>query len=54
MILQFIYRMLCPSYYHNTVISSSPSYRQMLSSRRFAASHFHPPSKLAGIQWFFL
>ena len=54
MIFQFIYRMLRPSYYHNTVISSSPSSRQMLISRCFAAIHFHPPSKLAGIQWFFL
>lgn len=50
MILQIIYGMLCPSNSHAAVILKSDHLRQV-PLPRLSASHFHPASKLAGIQW---
>ncbi|MFC1916732.1 hypothetical protein ACFLX1_01185, partial [Chloroflexota bacterium] len=49
-IFQIIYGMLRPSYRHAAVILKSDHLWQVpLPS--LSASHFHPTSKLAGIQW---
>ena len=52
-ILQIIYGMLRPSYPHAAVILKS-DYLMQIHLPRLSASHFHPASKLAGIQWRFL
>jgi hypothetical protein len=52
-ILQIIYSMLCPSYPHAAVILKS-GYPMQILLPRLSARHFHPASKLAGIQWRFL
>ena len=48
-IFQIIYGMLCPSYTHAAVILKSDHLPQV-PLPRLSASHFHPASKLAGIQ----
>ena len=53
MIFQIIYGMLRPSYSHAAVILKSDHLMQV-PLPRLSASHFHPTSKLAGIQWRFL
>ena len=52
-ILNIIYGMLCPSYPHAAVILNSYPLRQ-IPMPRITASHFHPASKLTGIQLGFL
>ena len=52
-ILQIEYGMLRPSYPHAAVILKSDHFMQTLFPR-LSASHFHPASKLTGIQWRFL
>jgi len=52
-IFQIIYGMLCPSYSHAAVILKSNHLLQV-PLPRLSASHFHPASKLAGIQLGFL
>ena len=52
-ILKIIYGMLYPSYPHAAVILNIDSLRQ-IPLPRLTASHFHPASKLTGIQWKFL
>ena len=50
MILQFIYGVFGPSYTHASVITVGALFWQTLLPR-LTASHFHPASKLTGIQW---
>ena len=52
-IFQIIYGMFRPSYPHAAVILKSKSFMQ-IPLPRLPASHFHPASKLTGIQWEFL
>ncbi len=49
MILQIIYGVFSPSYTHASVITVGILLWQTLP--RLTASHFHPASKLTGIQW---
>jgi hypothetical protein len=49
-ILQIIYGMFSPSYPHAAFILKSHRYMQ-IPLPRLSASHFHPASKLTGIQW---
>ena len=53
MILQIIYGMLSPSHSHAAVILES-NLSMQIPLPRLSASHFHPASKLTGIQWRFL
>ena len=53
MVLQIIYGMFSPSYSHADVILKSDHFMQ-IPLTRLSASHFHPASKLAGIQLGFL
>ena len=52
-IFQIIYGMFRPSYPHAAVILKSDHFMQ-IPLPRLSASHFHPASKLAGIQLGFL
>jgi len=52
-VLQIIYSVFCPSYFHPTVIQTKAPLRQA-SLPRLTARHFPPASKLAGIQCTFL
>ena len=51
-ILKIIYGVLCPSYPHAAFIQKSDHLLQT-PFPRLSASHFHPASLLAGIQWSF-
>ena len=51
-IFQIIYGMFRPSYPHAAVILKS-DYLMQIHLPRLSASHFHPASKLTGIQWVF-
>ena len=52
-VLQVIYGMFCPSYTHAVFITVMALLWQT-PLPRLTASHFHPASKLTGIQWSFL
>jgi hypothetical protein len=53
MILQVVYGMFSPLYPHAVVILNLSLLCKSLRLR-FRISHFHPASKLAGIQWVLL
>jgi hypothetical protein len=52
MIFQIIYSVFCPFYAHAIFISPCKIFDN--GQTRLSANHFHPASKLTGIQWCFL